>query len=99
MLRPAAIALLGLLLCRAGATFDSPSLYVPGVALAAIAVLAPVWVALAAHGARLVGQPGPRTVVEEEPHPLRMEVRPGMLPPPAGGLLGGHSAGPAGSAR
>ena len=31
--------------------------------------------------------PGPHTVVEEEPYPLRVEVRSGVLPPPGGELL------------
>ena len=67
LIRPLTVALLGVLLCLAGATFDSESLYVPGVALVGIAVLATGWVLLAANGATLVRQPGPHTVVEEQP--------------------------------
>jgi uncharacterized protein (DUF58 family) len=87
LLRPLATALLGVALCLAGATFDSASLYVPGVALVAIAVLATAWVALAARGAAIDRHPGPHTVAEEEPYPLRVELRAGLLPPPGGELI------------
>jgi uncharacterized protein (DUF58 family) len=87
LIRPLTIALLGGGLCLAGATFDSASLYVPGVALAAIAVIATVWVLLAANGAALVRHPGPATVVEEQPYPLRVEMTSGIVPPPGGELF------------
>jgi uncharacterized protein (DUF58 family) len=86
-LRPLAIALLGVALCLAGATFDTVSLYVPGVALFAIAVGATAWVLLAASGAAIERRHGPHTVVEEKPYPLRIEVSAGVLPPPGGELL------------
>jgi uncharacterized protein (DUF58 family) len=78
---------LGLALCLSGATFDSPSLYLPGVALIGIAVGAVAWVSLAASGATLIRHPGPPTVVEDDPYPLRIELRAGRLPPPGGELL------------
>ncbi len=87
MLRPLVTALLGIALCLAAATFDSASLYVPGVALVALAVVATAWVLLAAQGATIVRRPGPHTVVEEEPYPLRVEVTSGVAPPPGGELL------------
>ena len=87
MLRPVVTALLGVALCLAGATFDSASLYVPGVGLLALAVGAVGWVLLAAQGATITRTPGPHTVVEEEPYPLRIEVRSGLAPPPGGELL------------
>ena len=87
LLRPLAIALLGVALCLAGATFDSPSLYVPGVALVATALLATAWVLLAASGAGIERRAGPHTVTEEEPYPLRVEMTTGMLPPPGGELI------------
>jgi uncharacterized protein (DUF58 family) len=87
LVRPLATALLGVALCLAGATFDSPSLYVPGVALLAIAVIGTGWVLLAASGATIVRRSGPHTVLEEEPYPLRIEVRSGVLPPPGGELI------------
>ncbi len=86
-MRPLAVALLGLALCLAAATFDTGSLYVPGVALIAIAGGAAVWVGLAASGAAIDRRTGPHSVVEEEPYPLRIEVRAGALPPPGGELI------------
>ncbi|HKF80139.1 MAG TPA: DUF58 domain-containing protein [Thermoleophilaceae bacterium] len=87
MSRALATAALGIGLCLAGATFDTPSLYVPGVALAGTAIAASAWVRLAARGARVTRAPGPHTVVEEEPWPLRLQLTTGMLPPPGGELL------------
>jgi uncharacterized protein (DUF58 family) len=87
MLRSVLTALLGLALCLAGGTFDTPSLYVPGVTLVLLAVGSVIWVRLAARGATVRRVPGPHTVVEEEPYPLRVEVRSGLLPPPGGELL------------
>jgi uncharacterized protein (DUF58 family) len=87
VLRPIVTALLGVALCLAGGLFDSPSLYVPGVGLIAIAAVAVGWVLLAAQGATIARTPGPSTVVEEEPYPLRIEVRSGIAPPPGGELL------------
>jgi uncharacterized protein (DUF58 family) len=87
VLRPTVTALLGVALCLSGATFDSASLYVPGVGLIALAVVAVGWVLLAAHGATITRKPGPHTVVEEDPYPLRIEVRSGLAPPPGGELL------------
>ena len=86
-LRPLATAALGVALCLAGGTFDTVSLYVPGVALFAIAVGSTAWVLLSATGARIVRQAGPARVVEDEPYPLRIEVTAGMLPPPGGELI------------
>ena len=86
MIRPIVTALLGLALCLAAATFDSPSLYVPGVGLIVLAVAATAWVALAAQGAGISRRPGPHTVVEEEAYPLRVEASAGLLPPPGGEL-------------
>ena len=87
MVRPLLTALLGLALCLAGGTFDTASLYVPGVALLFLAIGSVVWVRLAASGATVERLPGPHTVVEEDPYPLRVEVRSGALPPPGGELL------------
>ena len=80
-------ALLGVAICLAGGLFDLASLYVPGAALVLIAFAAPGWVVLAVRGARLTRAPGPATVIEEEPYPLRLELRTGRLPPPAGELI------------
>ena len=80
-MRPLAVALFGLALCLAAATFDTASLYVPGVALIAIAAGATAWVTLAASGAAIERRAGPHTVTEEEPYPLRIEVRAGRAAP------------------
>ena len=87
MVRPALTALLGLALCLAGGTVDTPSLYVPGVGLLVLSIGSVAWVWLAARGATVFRVPGPHTVAEEEPYPLRVEVRSGLLPPPGGELL------------
>ncbi|MEA2331936.1 MAG: hypothetical protein QOH58_2074 [Thermoleophilaceae bacterium] len=86
-MRPLAVALFGLALCLAGATFDAASLYVPGVALMAIAAGAVAWVLAAANGAKIERRAGPHTVSEEDPYPLRIEVTAGVLPPPGGELI------------
>src|SRR3954465_3344894 len=87
MSRSVLTALFGVALCLAGATVDTPSLYVPGVALGLLAVGAVVWVTLAARGATVARMPGPQSVVEDQPYPLRVEVTSGVLPPPGGELL------------
>jgi uncharacterized protein (DUF58 family) len=85
--RAAGTAALGVALCLTAATFDSPSLYVAGVALAALGAGSAAWVWLAARGAGIARSRGPATVMEEEPYPLRIAVRSGLLPPPGGALL------------
>ena len=87
MNRALATAALGIDLCLAGAIFDSPSLYVPGVGLVVIALGAIAWVRLAARDAQVRRAAGPHTVVEDEPWPLRLELSAGVLPPPGGELL------------
>jgi uncharacterized protein (DUF58 family) len=67
--------------------FDSPSLYVPGVALAVIVVLARLWVGVVARHTRLEPEPGPWTIVEDEPYPLEVVVHTGGLPLPGGRLV------------
>ena len=77
----------GALLCLVAGAFDLPSLYVPGAALMLIGAGAVVWVWLAAQGAGVVREAGPATVQEDEPYPLRLRLRSGVLPPPAGELV------------
>jgi hypothetical protein len=86
-MRPLAVALFGLALCLVGGTFDTASLYVPGLGLMAVAGAAVAWVAVAASGAAIDRRVGPHTVTEEEPYPLRIEVRCGGLPAPGGELV------------
>lgn len=87
MVRPIVTALFGLALCLAAATFDSPSLYVPGVAFVVLPVAAVAWVELAARGATVARRAGPHTVVEEQPYPVRVEMETGVVPPPGGELF------------
>ena len=86
MTRALAAALLGALLGAAALLFDSPSLWVPAVALVTLGIGAAVWVPLAAVGAGVERELGPHTVEEQEPWPLRLTVLPGLLPPPGGEL-------------
>lgn len=86
MRRALAAVALGALLCLTAAGFDVPSLYVPGVAIALLAIVGSVWVLLAATGARLVREPGPRAVEEEQPYPVRISARTGLARAPGGEL-------------
>jgi uncharacterized protein (DUF58 family) len=86
MTRALGAALLGGALVLAGAAFDSPSLHVPGVALLLLGGGAAAWVAAAATGAALHRAPGPPTIEEERPYPLRLEIRGGLVAPPGGEL-------------
>ncbi len=86
MSRAIATALLGAGLCLVGGAFDTASLYLPGIALVLVAVLAAAWVWLAAHGARVTRLPTPPTVVEDAPFRIQVEARLGWLPAPGGEL-------------
>jgi uncharacterized protein (DUF58 family) len=86
-MRPLGVALFGLILCFAAASFDAASLYVPGVAMMAIAGGAATWVTLAASGASIERHTGPHTVLEEQLYPVEIEIRSGVLPPPGGELI------------
>ena len=87
MRRAAGSAALGLVMLLCAATFAIRSLYVPGLALLLLGALFAAWVALAARGARLEREPGPATVEEDAPWPLRIVIWPGVLPPPGGEVL------------
>jgi uncharacterized protein (DUF58 family) len=84
MLRPAGTLALGLALVLAAGAFGSPSLYVPGIALAFLAIAAAGWVMAAATGASLARACGPPTVEEEREWPIRVEARTGLAPAPGG---------------
>ena len=86
MTRAGGAVLLGVLLTLAAATIDSPSFYVPGVALVLLGAGSWIWVALAGQGAAIVRSTGPAAIEEEQPYPLLIEMRPGLLPPPGGEL-------------
>jgi uncharacterized protein (DUF58 family) len=70
----------------AARAFDSPVLYVPGIGLLLASVAAWAWVSLAARGTRLEHGPVPRTAVEDEPYPLKLFVRRGLIPLPIGSV-------------
>ena len=78
---------LGLALLLAGAAFDSPSLYVPGLALAILSLGLRAWVKLAARSTRLERLPGPWSVVEGEAYPVSLRIRSGPLVLPGARLL------------
>lgn len=80
-------AALGLVIFLVAATFDSASLYVPGIALVGLGLGAGGWVSLAARGASVHRTLGPSTVIEDEPYPIRVEMRSGLAPPPGGELV------------
>jgi uncharacterized protein (DUF58 family) len=84
--RAIATALLGAGLCLVGGAFDTASLYLPGIAIVLVVVLASAWVWLAASGARVVRLPTPPTVVEDVPFRIQVEARLGWLPAPGGEL-------------
>lgn len=86
MTRAAAAAVLAAALVLAALLFDTPSLLVPGVGIGLLALGSALWVGLAAHGAGIRRVPGPHTVEEEHPYPLRLELQPGLVPPPGGEL-------------
>jgi uncharacterized protein (DUF58 family) len=71
-----------------GAAFDLPSLYVPGLALAALVAGLRIWVALASHSLRVESLAGPWSIVEGEAYPLAVRIRSGSLPLPGGRI--GH---------
>jgi uncharacterized protein (DUF58 family) len=71
----------------AGAAFDLPSLYVPGLALAVLVIGLRLWVEVVARTARVEQLPGPWSIVEGEAYPLRIRLRAGSLPPPGGQLV------------
>jgi uncharacterized protein (DUF58 family) len=83
--RPTLVLAGAFVLCAAA--FDSPSLYVPGVALAALVAGSRLWVELVARRARLHRLPGAWSIVEGEPYGLRVRIDAGRLPLPGGRLV------------
>jgi uncharacterized protein (DUF58 family) len=77
---------LSLALIAAGALFGLPTLYVPAIALGLLALGALAWVEASARGARLRPLPGPPTIEEGRPYPLRLRLDWGRAPPPGGEL-------------
>ena len=77
-------AALGLLLLLVAGTFDAEPLYVTGAALVLLGAGAAAWIGLGAWGAQIHRTIAKRSVVEEEPLPVRIEVTRGRLPLPPG---------------
>ncbi len=75
--RAAAVAVAGLALILVALLFDAAPLFVPGVAITLLGVVAPAWVVLAAHGASIERTLDSQRVVEEEPIEATIEVRRG----------------------
>jgi uncharacterized protein (DUF58 family) len=72
--RAGAVGVAGLALILVALLFDAGPLFVPGVALVALAVSAPAWVLLAVRSARIERQMESDRVVEEEPIEATIEV-------------------------
>ena len=77
-------AVLGLLLLAVAGTFDAEPLYVTGAALVLLGAGAAAWIGLGAWGAEVHRTIERRSVVEEEPLPVRIEATRGHLPLPPG---------------
>jgi uncharacterized protein (DUF58 family) len=75
---------LGLLLLLVAGTFDAEPLYVTGSALLLLGAGAAAWIGLGAWGARIERSISRRSVVEEEPLSVEIEVHAGRLPLPPG---------------
>ena len=95
MTRALATAVFGIWLCLAAGAFAAAPLYVPGIALIALALAAMVWVPFAARGVRLARELGCTSVQEQAPVRLTVRVARTRVPLPgaearawpAGGLL------------
>ncbi len=87
MSRMRATGILAAVLLLAGAMFDSPSLYVPGVGLLLLGAAAIGWTRLARRGASIERLPGTWSVIEGEPYGMATRVRQGRL---AGGSVRVH---------
>lgn len=75
---------LGLGLLAVAGTFDAEPLYVTGCALALLGLGAMAWIGVGGRGARVRRVIDRRSVVEEEPLNVRVEVTAGRLPLPPG---------------
>lgn len=87
MRRAAGCAALGTLLLLCAATFAMRSMYIPGITFLALGMGFAIWVTLAAAGAQLIREPGPATVEEDHPWPMRLVVTSGLVPAPGGEVV------------
>ncbi len=74
MRRAAAAVVAGLALILVALLFDASPLFVPGIAITLLGVVAPVWVSLAARGATIERKFDSERVIEEEPIEATIEV-------------------------
>lgn len=77
MKRAGAVAVSGLVLILVALTFEAAPLFVPGVAITLLGIVAPAWVALAARSASIERTLGSERVIEDEPIEATIEVRRG----------------------
>jgi uncharacterized protein (DUF58 family) len=75
---------LGVLLLLVAGTFDAEPLYVTGSALILLGAGAASWIGFGARGARIRRRIDVRSVAEEEPLTVRLEVTAGRMPLPPG---------------
>ena len=75
---------LGILLLLVAGTFDAEPLYVTGAALLILGTGAAAWIGIGGWGAEIRRHVSRRSVVEEEPLEVTVEVRAGRLPLPPG---------------
>ena len=87
MRRAAGSAALGAVLLLCAATFAIRSMYVPGIAFLVLGLGFAAWVTLASTGMLVELEPGPLTVEEDAPWPMRIVVRPGLIPAPGGEVI------------
>jgi uncharacterized protein (DUF58 family) len=85
--RAAAVGIAGLALILVALLFDAAPLFVPGVALVALAVVAPAWVKLAAGAATIERHLESERVVEDEPIEATIEVSRGPWGLPGAAVL------------
>jgi uncharacterized protein (DUF58 family) len=75
---------LGLLLLLVAGTFDAEPFYVTGAALLLLGVVTAAWITLGAWGVSVQRTLGARSVMEDQPLTIRVEVRAGRFPLPPG---------------
>ena len=87
MRRAAAVVVAGLALILVALLFDAAPLFVPGVAIILLGVVAPVWVFMAARGATIERTLDSERVIEDEPIEATIEVKRGPWGLPGAAVL------------
>jgi uncharacterized protein (DUF58 family) len=85
--RAAAVVVAGLALILVALMFDAAPLFVPGIALVVLGLVAPAWVHLAARAAAIERRLDSHRVVEEEPIEATIEVSRGHWGLPGAAVL------------